>query len=47
VERDGLGRTEGFTLAAVDAGAPGEIVETMVTGHDGQHLTAAPLAKAA
>ena len=27
VERDGLGRTEGFTLAALDAGAPGEIVE--------------------
>jgi threonylcarbamoyladenosine tRNA methylthiotransferase MtaB len=47
VERDGLGRTEGFTLAAVEGGAPGEIVETMVTGHDGQHLTAAPLAKAA
>jgi threonylcarbamoyladenosine tRNA methylthiotransferase MtaB len=44
VERDGLGRTEGFTLAAIDGGAPGEIVETMVTGHDGQRLTAAPLA---
>ena len=27
VERDGLGRTEGFTLAALGAGAPGEIVE--------------------
>ena len=26
VERDGLGRTEGFTLAAIDAGAPGDIV---------------------
>jgi len=47
VEREGLGRTEGFTLAAVEGGAPGEIVDTMVTGHDGQHLTAATLAKAA
>jgi threonylcarbamoyladenosine tRNA methylthiotransferase MtaB len=47
VERDGLGRTEGFTLAAVEGGAPGEIVETMVTGHDGQQLLAAPLAQAA
>ncbi|TJW44181.1 MAG: tRNA (N(6)-L-threonylcarbamoyladenosine(37)-C(2))-methylthiotransferase MtaB, partial [Mesorhizobium sp.] len=27
VERDGLGRTEGFTLAAVSTGAPGDIVE--------------------
>jgi threonylcarbamoyladenosine tRNA methylthiotransferase MtaB len=47
VEQEGLGRTEGFTLAAVEGGAPGEIVETMVTGHDGQYLTAATLAKAA
>lgn len=47
VEREGLGRTEGFTLAAVEGGTPGEIVDTMVTGHDGQHLTAARLAKAA
>jgi threonylcarbamoyladenosine tRNA methylthiotransferase MtaB len=41
VERDGLGRTEGFTLAAVDIGAPGEIVERIVTGHDGQRLLTA------
>jgi len=38
IERDGLGRTEGFTLAAVDAGAPGQIVERVVTGHDAQRL---------
>ncbi|MCV3239051.1 tRNA (N(6)-L-threonylcarbamoyladenosine(37)-C(2))-methylthiotransferase MtaB [Mesorhizobium sp. ZC-5] len=44
IERDGLGRTEGFTLAAIAAGAPGEIVEATVTGHDGQRLIAAPLA---
>ncbi|RVC90794.1 tRNA (N(6)-L-threonylcarbamoyladenosine(37)-C(2))-methylthiotransferase MtaB, partial [Mesorhizobium sp. M2A.F.Ca.ET.029.05.1.1] len=44
IERDGLGRTEGFTLAAIDAGAPGEIVEAIITGHDGARLIAAPLA---
>lgn len=44
VEREGIGRTEGFTLAAIDAGAPGRIVEAVVTGHDGEKLTAAPLA---
>ncbi len=44
VERDGLGRTEGFTLAAIETGQPGEIVEAIITGHDGQRLTAAPVA---
>ncbi|MCV3211744.1 tRNA (N(6)-L-threonylcarbamoyladenosine(37)-C(2))-methylthiotransferase MtaB [Mesorhizobium sp. YC-39] len=44
VERDGLGRTEGFTLAAIDTGAPGEIVEADIAGHDGARLIAAPLA---
>jgi threonylcarbamoyladenosine tRNA methylthiotransferase MtaB len=44
MERDGLGRTEGFTLAAISAGAPGDIVEATVIGHDGQRLLAAPLA---
>ena len=48
VERQGIGRTEGFTLAAVDAGRPGEIVEAAVTGHDGEKLiAAAPAAQAA
>jgi threonylcarbamoyladenosine tRNA methylthiotransferase MtaB len=40
LERDGLGRTEGFTLTALAAGKPGEIVEAIVTGHDGERLTA-------
>ncbi|RWP58233.1 tRNA (N(6)-L-threonylcarbamoyladenosine(37)-C(2))-methylthiotransferase MtaB [Mesorhizobium sp.] len=44
VERDGLGRTEGFTLAAVSAGAPGEIVDAAIAGDDGVRLVAAPLA---
>jgi threonylcarbamoyladenosine tRNA methylthiotransferase MtaB len=44
IERDGIGRTAGFTLAAIDAGAPGDIVEAIVTGHDGARLTASPLA---
>lgn len=43
VERDGLGRTEGFTLATVSAGAPGDIVEADISGHDGARLIAAPL----
>jgi len=43
VERDGLGRTEGFTLAAIGAGMPGDIVDAVVTGHEGRHLLAAPL----
>lgn len=40
VEREGLGRTEGFALAAVSAGRPGEIVEAVIAGHDGERLTA-------
>ena len=49
VERDGFGRTEGFTLAAIDAVHPGEIVEAVVSGHDGDRLivTTATAAKAA
>ncbi|TIL71749.1 MAG: tRNA (N(6)-L-threonylcarbamoyladenosine(37)-C(2))-methylthiotransferase MtaB [Mesorhizobium sp.] len=42
VERDGLGRTEGFTLAAISEGAPGEIVEADIAGDDGARLIAAP-----
>jgi len=42
VERNGLGRTEGFTLTALDAGQPGEIVEAVVTGHDDERLIAVP-----
>ncbi|MGB6119936.1 MAG: tRNA (N(6)-L-threonylcarbamoyladenosine(37)-C(2))-methylthiotransferase MtaB [Mesorhizobium sp.] len=47
IERGGLGRTEGFTLAAIDCGAPGEIVAARVTGHDGQRLVAEPMLRAA
>ena len=48
VERSGLARTEGFTLATVARGEPGEIVEAVVTGHDGERLTTAePAARAA
>ena len=44
VEREGLGRTEGFTLVALDRGAAGEILEVDIAGHDGERLTAAPAA---
>lgn len=48
VEREGLGRTEGFTLTAIDAGLPGEIVDATITGHHGDKLVAsASRAKAA
>jgi threonylcarbamoyladenosine tRNA methylthiotransferase MtaB len=41
VERERLGRTEGFTLTAIDAGRPGEIVDAVITGQDGERLVAA------
>jgi threonylcarbamoyladenosine tRNA methylthiotransferase MtaB len=44
VERNGVGRTEGFALAAIDAGEPGDIVAAAVSGHDGARLIAAPIA---
>ncbi|MEP9374620.1 tRNA (N(6)-L-threonylcarbamoyladenosine(37)-C(2))-methylthiotransferase MtaB [Mesorhizobium sp. KR1-2] len=47
IERDGLGRTEGFTLAAIEGGAPGSILATTITGQDGARLIAAPAAMAA
>jgi threonylcarbamoyladenosine tRNA methylthiotransferase MtaB len=47
VERDGLGRTEDFTLAAIETGAPGEIVAARIIGHDGARLITGPLAAAA
>ncbi len=47
VEREGLGRTESFTLAAIDAGRPGEIVAATVTGHDGDRLVASAAPAAA
>jgi threonylcarbamoyladenosine tRNA methylthiotransferase MtaB len=42
VEREGLGRTEGFTLTRLDTGKPGEIVAATITGHDGERLIAEP-----
>jgi threonylcarbamoyladenosine tRNA methylthiotransferase MtaB len=49
VERAGLARTDGFFLAAIDGGLPGQIVEALVMGRDGDRLLAAvsPSAKAA
>lgn len=48
VERAGIGRTEGFTLAQVDGdAAPGTIVMRIVTGHDGTMLATAQTAAAA
>jgi threonylcarbamoyladenosine tRNA methylthiotransferase MtaB len=44
VERDGLGRTEGFTMTEIGFGAPGEIVEAVISGHNGERLIASPLA---
>ncbi len=43
VEKAGLGRTEGFTLTALDAGEAGDIVAATITGHDGERLIAAPV----
>lgn len=40
VEREGIGRTEGFTLVGVDADAAGTIIERTITGHDGDKLLA-------
>ncbi|RUM96243.1 tRNA (N(6)-L-threonylcarbamoyladenosine(37)-C(2))-methylthiotransferase MtaB [Pseudaminobacter arsenicus] len=47
IERDGLGRTEGFTLAAIKGGAPGSIVAAEITGQDGARLIASPVAQIA
>ncbi|MTH97179.1 tRNA (N(6)-L-threonylcarbamoyladenosine(37)-C(2))-methylthiotransferase MtaB [Roseibium sp. RKSG952] len=38
VEKEGLGRTEQFTLTEINGGVAGEIVETRMTGHTGRHL---------
>ncbi len=47
IERDGIGRTEGFALAAIATGGPGAIVPARITGHDGALLKAQFLAEAA
>ncbi len=38
IEKEGIARTEGFTLAVIDQGKPGEIIDRIVTGHDGEKL---------
>jgi threonylcarbamoyladenosine tRNA methylthiotransferase MtaB len=47
VEREVLGRTEGFTLVALGEGEPGQIVTVRIAGHDGSRLVAEPLHAAA
>ena len=40
IEREGIGRTEGFTIASIAQGKPGEILRARITGHDGEKLVA-------
>ncbi len=40
IEREGLGRTEGFTLVDVDGGIPGHIIERRISGCTGDKLLA-------
>ncbi len=47
VESDGIGRTEGFYPIVAEEGRAGEIVECLVTGHDGQMLKARPVSRIA
>ena len=46
IEKDGEGRTEGFAPVAV-SGDPGDLLDVIITGTDGQVLTARPLAERA
>jgi threonylcarbamoyladenosine tRNA methylthiotransferase MtaB len=46
VEREGLGRTEGFALASIAAGAPGDIVQASIIGVKDGRLLAEPLQQA-
>ena len=41
IERDGIGRSEGYTLVALKGGSPGMIAARRIVGHDGQKLIAA------
>ncbi len=47
IERDGRGRTEHFTEAAIDSGAPGAIVAARITGRTDSGLLATALPEAA
>jgi threonylcarbamoyladenosine tRNA methylthiotransferase MtaB len=46
VEREGLGRTEGFALASIATGAPGDIVQASIIGVKDGRLLAEPLQQA-
>ncbi|MBA8899865.1 tRNA (N(6)-L-threonylcarbamoyladenosine(37)-C(2))-methylthiotransferase MtaB [Phyllobacterium sp. P30BS-XVII] len=41
IEREGIGRSEGFTLVGLNGGVPGEIIERPISGHDSDKLLAA------
>jgi threonylcarbamoyladenosine tRNA methylthiotransferase MtaB len=47
VEESGIGRTEHFTVAAIDRGNPGDIVTARVTGRTSRGLIATALSRAA
>ena len=47
VEKEGIARTEGFTLAAIDGGHAGEIIQRTIIGHDGEKLLTASAEAAA
>ncbi|WP_062230439.1 tRNA (N(6)-L-threonylcarbamoyladenosine(37)-C(2))-methylthiotransferase MtaB [Aureimonas sp. N4] len=42
IEREGLGRTEDFTVTELHSGLPGEIVDATITGETGERLLAVP-----
>ena len=44
IEQGGIGRTEGFVMAILGEGEAGQIIEVVVSGHDGDKLIAAPAA---
>ncbi|WP_244631121.1 tRNA (N(6)-L-threonylcarbamoyladenosine(37)-C(2))-methylthiotransferase MtaB [Aureimonas sp. ME7] len=46
VEREGLGRTEDFTLAEIPVGLPGEIIDAIIHGETGERLLATPVSAA-
>ena len=44
IEQGGIGRTEGFVMTILGEGEAGQIIEAVVSGHDGDKLIAAPAA---
>ncbi len=47
LERDGIGRTEGFFPTQIDVGNPGEIIDGTITGQNGETLVARPVSRKA